>query len=193
MSKLTWKPGTMLYPVPAVMVSCRNNNIDNIITIAWAGTICTDPAMVSISIRKNRYSYDLIKESGEFVINMPGESMAFATDFCGVKSGRDIDKFSHLNLTKEEGTKVNVPMIKECPVNIECKLKDIIELGTHDMFLAEVIAVNVDESLMDENDKLNLDRANLICYSHGEYCLVSKPIGKFGFSVKKPTKKGKKK
>ncbi|MEF9934119.1 MAG: flavin reductase family protein [Clostridium sp.] len=193
MSKLTWKPGTMLYPVPAVMVSCRHNNIDNIITIAWAGTICTDPAMVSISIRKNRYSYDLIKESGEFVINMPGESMAFGADFCGVRSGRDIDKFTHLNLTKVQGTKVNVPMIKECPVNIECKLKEIIELGSHDMFLAEVIAVNVDESLMDENDKLNLDRANLICYSHGEYCLVSKPIGKFGYSVKKPPKKGKKK
>lgn len=193
MTKLTWKPGTMLYPVPAVMISCSNGEADNIITVAWAGTICTNPAMVSVSIRPSRYSYNIIKESGEFIINMPGKNLAFATDFSGVKSGRDIDKFKHLNLTKVMGTKVSVPMIEECPVNIECKVKDIIRLGSHDMFLAEVLAVNVDENLLDENDKLNLDKADLICYSHGEYCMVSKPLGKFGFSVKKQSKKGKKK
>ncbi|KMT22710.1 flavin reductase family protein [Clostridium cylindrosporum] len=193
MTKLTWKPGTMLYPVPAVMISCKNEDVDNIITVAWAGTVCTNPAMVSISVRPSRYSHELIKKSGEFIINLPGENLAYHTDFCGVKSGRDIDKFKHLNLTKKMGTKVNVPMIEECPVNIECKVKDIISLGSHDMFLAEVLAVNVNENLLDENDKLNLDKANLICYSHGEYCKVSKPLGKFGFSVKKPDKKGKKK
>lgn len=193
MSKLTWKPGTMLYPVPAVMVSCRNKEKDNIITIAWVGTICTNPPMVSISVRPSRYSYEMIKESGEFVINLPGANMAYATDFSGVKSGKDIDKFKHLNLTKIEGTKVNCPMIDECPVNIECKVQNIVPLGSHHMFIAEVLAVNVDEKLLDENDKLNLDKANLLCYSHGEYSTVSKPIGKFGFSVKKPKKKGKKK
>lgn len=193
MSKLTWKPGTMLYPVPAVMISCSNGEVDNIITVAWAGTICTNPPMVSVSIRESRYSYDIIKETGEFVINLPGKDMAFATDFSGVKSGRDIDKFKHLNLTKEAATKVNVPMIGECPVNIECKVRDIINLGSHSMFISDVLAVNVDEKLIDENDKLNLDKANLICYSHGEYCMVSKPLGKFGFSVKKPNKKKKKK
>lgn len=193
MGKLVWKPGTMIYPVPAVMVSCRNEEIDNIITIAWAGTVCTNPAMVSISIRKSRHSYNIIKESGEFIINLPGKDLAFAVDFSGVKSGRDIDKFKDLKLTKKMGSKVNVNMIEECPVNIECKLKEIVNLGSHDMFLGEVLAVNVDESLMDETNKLNLDKANLMCYSHGEYFSLSKPLGKFGFSVKKNKKKVKKK
>lgn len=193
MGKLVWKPGTMLYPVPAVMVTCKKENIDNIITIAWAGTVCTDPAMVSLSIRKSRYSYDIIKETGEFIINLPGKDLAFAVDFSGVKSGRDIDKFEHLNLTKKAGNKVNVNMIEECPVNIECELKEIISLGSHDMFLGEVKCVNVDECLLDETNKLNLDKADLMCYSHGEYFSLSQPLGKFGFSVKKPTKRKNKK
>lgn len=189
MAKITWKPGTMLYPVPAVMVSCRYENVDNIITIAWAGTVCTNPPMVSISIRPERYSYELIKKSGEFVINIPGKSLAFATDYCGVKSGRDIDKFQTLNLTKEEATVVNVPMIKEAPVAIECKVKDIISLGSHDMFIAEVVAVNVDENLLDESGKLHLDKAELICYNHGQYCVAKDSLGKFGFSVEKKKNK----
>lgn len=193
MGKLVWKPGTMLYPVPAVMITCKDKEIDNIITIAWAGTVCTDPAMVSISIRKSRYSYNIIKETGEFIVNLPGKDLAFAVDFSGVKSGKDVDKFNHLKLTKRLGSKVNVNMIEECPVNIECKLKEVISLGSHDMFLGEVVAVNVEESLIDKTNKLNLDKANLMCYSHGEYFSLSKPLGKFGFSVKKPSKKGNKK
>lgn len=193
MGKLVWKPGTMLYPVPAVMVTCKDESIDNIITIAWAGTVCTDPAMVSISMRKSRYSYEIIKKTKEFIINLPGKELAFAVDFSGVRSGKNIDKFKHLNLTKKLGNKVNVNMIEECPVNIECKLKEIVQLGSHDMFLAEVLAVNVDENLLDKTNKLNLDKGNLMCYSHGEYFSLSKPLGRFGFSVKKPNKKSKKK
>ena len=194
MSKQTWKPGNMLYPVPAVMVSCqRGDEKPNIITVAWAGTICSDPAMVSISVRKERYSHNIIKESGEFVINLTTKRLCRATDYCGVRSGKDTDKFADMHLTPEKSVKINAPAIKESPVNIECKVKDIIELGSHDMFLAKVTAVQVDESLLDEKGKLDLNKAHLVAYSHGEYQTFDDILGTFGYSVKKKDKKEKKK
>lgn len=191
MSKVTWKPGTMVYPVPAVMVSCGNKEIgENIITIAWTGTICSTPAMCYISVRKERYSYDLIKKTGDFVINLTTKDLVRATDFCGVKSGRDLDKFKEMNLTSIPSTMVSSPMIEESPVNIECKVTEIKELGSHDMFLAEVVAVNVDEKLIDENGKLHLDWSDPITYSHGSYFDLGKELGTFGYSIrKKPTVK----
>lgn len=192
MAKITWKPGTMLYPVPAAMISCKYGEIENIITVSWTGTICTNPPMVSISIRPSRFSYELIKNSGEFVINLPGRSLTKAADFCGVRSGRDVDKFAYLKLNKEKGSKVDAPLIKEAPLSIECKVKDLIELGSHHMFIADVVAVDVEEAYIDEKNLLNLDKAELICYNHGNYCVASKPIGKFGYSVeKKKNKKNK--
>lgn len=189
MAKVVWKPGTMLYPVPAAMVSCSHHGVDNIITISWAGTICTNPPMVSISLRPTRFSYEMIKESGEFVINLPGRELAFAADFCGVRSGRDMDKFQKLNLTKEKGRFVAAPLIAEAPLSIECKVSNIIELGSHHMFIAEVVAVQVEERYLDNNQSLDLNKAELICYNHGKYCVASKPIGKFGFSVEKKKSK----
>ena len=175
MEREFWKPGNMLYPVPAVMISCkRPDEKPNIITVAWAGTICSDPAMVSISVRKERYSYDIIKETGEFVINLTTNDLTFATDYCGVKSGRDVDKFKEMKLTPCESKTIAAPGIAESPVSIECKVKQIIELGSHDMFLAEVTAVSV-----------NLNDIGLTAYSHGEYFELGKKIGSFGYSVKK--------
>ena len=186
MTKLAWKPGTMLYPVPAVMVSCSDKkSVNNIITIAWTGIICSDPAMVYISVRPERHSYNIIKDSMEFVINIPNRKLAFAADFCGVKSGRDIDKFDHLGLTPQKSHVIDTPMILECPVNIECKVKSIMELGTHDMFISEIVCVNVDEKLVDETGKLHLNSADLICYNHGEYRTLADSLGHFGFSVRK--------
>lgn len=190
MSKLMWKPGTMLYPVPSVMVSCRNNQgKNNIITIAWTGIVCSDPAMLYISVRPERYSYDMIKEAGDFVVNIPNKRLAFATDYCGVKSGREIDKFEHLKLTAAKSNIVSSPYIDECPVNIECKVKEIVKLGSHDMFIAEIMCVNVEDSLLDSAGKLHLNKADLICYSHGEYRSLADSLGTFGFSVKKTQKK----
>lgn len=186
-----WKPGTMLYPVPAVMISCKHGEVENIITVSWAGTICTNPPMVSISIRPSRCSYDLIKNSEEFVINIPNRELVFAADFCGVKSGRDVDKFTHLGLTKEKANMVDVSLIKEAPLSIECRVKDILELGSHHMFIADVLAVDVEESLLDEGGKLHLDKAGLICYNHGQYFSPEKPLGKFGYSVEKKKNKRK--
>ncbi len=186
MSKEIWKPGNMLYPVPAVMVSVSDGEErDNIITIAWAGTINSDPAMVSISVRKSRYSHELLTANGEFVINLVTKELTYAMDYCGVKSGRDVDKFKEMRLSKHEASTVNVPLIEESPVNIECKVKQVIELGSHDMFLAEVTAVCVDKKYMDATGKFNLQAANLIAYSHGEYYTLGEKIGKFGYSVKK--------
>ena len=186
MGKQQWKPGNMLYPLPAVMVSvtdgCGN---DNIITRAWTGTVCTNPPMVSISVRKSRYSYELLKKTGEFVINLTTEKLAFATDYCGVKSGRDVDKFREMKLTKKKASFVNAPLIEEAPVNIECKVTSVQELGSHVLFLAEVLAVHADEAYMDENGKFDLQKANPLVYSHGEYFSVGKKLGKFGYSVKK--------
>ncbi|PYG84249.1 flavin reductase (DIM6/NTAB) family NADH-FMN oxidoreductase RutF [Ruminiclostridium sufflavum DSM 19573] len=186
MAKQVWKPSAMLNPVPVVMVSCADKGgKPNIITIAWAGTINTNPPMVSVSIRKERYSHALIKDTREFVINLTTKELAFAADFCGVKSGRDTDKFAAVKLTQEKASIVRAPMIKESPVNLECVVKQIIELGSHDLFIAEVAATNVKEELLDEKGKLCLNRADLICYSHGEYYPLSKPLGFFGYSVAK--------
>ncbi|MBR4110738.1 MAG: flavin reductase family protein [Clostridia bacterium] len=185
MGKITWKPGTLVYPIPAVLVSCGTMENANLFTVAWTGTICTDPAMTYISVRPERFSYDIIKENMEFVINLTNEELAYATDFAGVRSGKDMNKFEKLNLTKEKATKVNCPMIKESPVSIECKVVEIKELGSHHMFMAEVLAVNVDEKYFDENDRFCMEECNLITYSHGKYYTLGKELGKFGYSVKK--------
>ena len=165
---------------------------DDIITVAWAGTVCTNPPMVSISIRPERYSYHMIRETGEFVINLTTEELAFATDYCGVKSGRDVDKFKETGLTREKAEKVKAPMIAEAPVSIECKVKEIRELGSHHMFIAQVAAVHADEKYMDEKNRFDLNRARPIVYSHGEYLGTGKKLGTFGYSVKKAKKQGKK-
>ncbi len=184
--KEEWKPGNMLYPIPAVMVSCGSTQHDaNIITIAWAGTICSSPAMVSISIRKERYSYDIIKESGEFTINLVTKKLVKKADYCGVRSGRDVDKFKEMKLTKLPGRKISAPGIAESPVNIECVVKQIFPLGTHDMFIAEVVGVTVDKDLMDEKGRFHLNKSGLIVYSHGEYYSLGELLGRFGYSVKK--------
>ena len=186
MAKQTWKPGNMLYPVPAVMVSCqREGGKPNIITVAWAGTICSDPAMLSISVRKNRYSYDIIKETKEFVVNLTTKQLCRATDYCGARSGRDVDKFQEMHLTPQPSEKVKAPGIAESPVNIECRVTQVLELGTHDMFLAEVVAVRVDDDYMDEKGRFDLNAADLVTYSHGEYFTLGKKIGTFGYSVAK--------
>ena len=190
MSKQTWKPGNMLYPVPAVMVSCqRGDEKPNIITVAWAGTICSDPAMVSISVRKERYSHNIIKESGEFVINLTTKRLCRATDYCGVRSGKDTDKFADMHLTPEKSVKINAPAIKESPVNIECKVREIKPLGSHSMILADVVSVTIDDTLLDEKGKFELNQSGLVTYSHGEYFLLGKKLGTFGYSVKKEKKR----
>ena len=191
MSKVTWKPGTMVYPVPAAMITCGSTpETYNIITIAWTGTVNTSPAMTYISVRKERHSYDLIKDSGEFVINLTTEDLVKATDFCGVRSGRDVNKFEYTGLTPIDATHVKAPLIKESPVSIECRVTEIKELGSHDMFLAEVLAVHVDEKHIDENGKFHLDHSKPICYSHGAYFGLGEQLGTFGYSVmKKKTKK----
>ena len=196
MEREFWKPGNMLYPVPAVMISCkRPDERPNIITVAWAGTICSDPAMVSISVRKERYSYEIIKETSEFVINLTTNDLTFATDYCGVKSGRDVDKFKEMNLTPCESKTIAAPGIAESPVNIACKVSRILHLGSHDMFLADVVGVTVDDSYMNEKGKFELNQSGLVTYSHGEYFLLGKKLGSFGYSVKKqkPSKNGRKK
>lgn len=184
--KQMWKPGNMLYPLPAVMVSCqRPKETPNIITIAWAGTVCSSPAMVSISVRKERYSYAIIRETGEFVVNLVTENLAFAADWCGVKSGRDVDKFKALNLTPQKMEHLSSPGIAESPVNLECKVQQVIPLGSHDMFIAEIAGVMVDGACLDKQGKFHLNDAGLVAYSHGEYFTLGKKLGKFGYSVKK--------
>ena len=189
MGKQLWKPGNMLYPLPVVMVSLADRDgRPNIITLAWVGTVCTNPPMVSISVRPERYSYPILKETGEFVINLTTKELAFATDYCGVKSGRDVDKFKEMGLTPIPASEVKAPMIKEAPVSIECRVKEIRELGSHHMFLAEVVAVHADERYMDENNRFDLNRARPLVYSHGEYLGIGKKLGTFGYSVKKRRK-----
>lgn len=186
MEKQLWKPGNMLYPLPVVMVSVAGRNGEkNILTIAWTGTICSDPPMVSISVRPERYSYQMIKDTGEFVINLVNENLVYATDYCGVKSGKDIDKFKEMKLTAAEADIVKAPLIQESPVNIECKVTQVLPLGTHDMFLAEVVAVHADTAYMDEKNKFHLEKANPVVYSHGTYFSMGKQLGTFGYSVKK--------
>ena len=190
MAKQLWKPGNMIYPLPAVMVSVTDGEgNDNIITVAWTGTVCTNPAMAYISVRPSRYSYDMIRKTGEFVINLTTEKLAYATDFCGVRSGRDVDKFRKLNLTKEKAQFVSAPMIGEAPVSIECRVREVKELGSHDMFLADVLAVHADEAYMDKNNRFRLNDAGLLVYSPGEYLAGGRKVGTFGYSVKKKQQK----
>jgi len=185
MSKITWKPGTMIAPVPAVLVSCGTIEKANILTIAWTGIINSDPAMTYISVRPERYSYDIIKEAGEFVINLTNKDLAFATDYAGVTSGSKVDKIQKLGLHLEKSNFVKAPMLKESPVSIECKVTEVKELGTHHMFIAEILAVNVDDKYMDENGRFEMEKCDLIAYSHGQYYTLGENIGKFGYSVKK--------
>ena len=185
MAKQMWKPGNMLYPLPVVMVSCKENEKDNIITVAWTGTICTNPAMLSVSIKKERYSYNIIKSSGEFVVNLVTDKLVYAADWCGVRSGKDYDKFEQMKITKQKAKYLSCPMIKESPVNIECRVDEIKELGRHDMFIAKVLNVWADEAYMDSNGKFMLNSSGLVTYSHGEYFMLGKKLGKFGYSVKK--------
>ena len=189
LNKVTWKPGTFIYPIPAVMVSCGTMEKSNIITVAWTGIINTNPAMVYISVRPSRYSYKLIKEQGEFVINLTNKELAKATDWCGVRSGEKYDKFKEMNLHKEKANFINCPMIKESPVSVECKVKEIRELGSHHMFIAEVVAINADKKYIDEKGAFDIAKCDLIAYSNGGYYTLGKKIGKFGFSVQKKKKK----
>lgn len=183
----------MVYPLPAVLVSVTDGmGCDNIITIAWTGTICTNPPMAYISVRPSRYSYDMICRTGEFAINLTTENLVYAVDYCGVKSGRDIDKFKELNLTKEKGLYIKAPLIAECPVSIECRVRDKMELGSHTMFMADVLCVHSAEKYIDENNKFRLNDADMLVYSHGEYLRTVKTEGTFGFSVKKIRKNRKK-
>ena len=186
MPKQMWKPGNMLYPVPAVMVSCmRSGGKPNIITLAWAGTVCSDPAMVSISVRPERYSHGIMTESGEFVINLVTEKLTRICDWCGVRSGRDYDKFQEMHLGEYHSELMETPAIAESPVNIWCKIVHTQLLGSHDMFLARVVGVTIDDSYMDEKGRFALERTGLIAYSHGEYFALGKKIGNYGYSVKK--------
>jgi len=188
MSKVMWKPGTFVYPIPAVMVSCGNMEKSNIITVAWTGILNTNPAMVYISIRPERHSYDLIKETGEFAINLTNRELAYATDWCGVKTGSKVDKFKEMSLTKEEAKLIACPLIKESPVSIECKVKEIRELGSHHMFVAEVLSIDADEKYIDEKGAFDISKCDLIAYSNGNYYSLGEKIGKFGYSVEKKKK-----
>ena len=185
MGKITWKPGTFVYPIPAVMVSCGTMEKSNIITVAWTGIINTNPAMVYISVRPTRYSYNLIKDQGEFVINLTTKNLVKATDWCGVKTGAKVDKFKEMKLHKEKANFVKCPMIKESPVSVECKVKEIKELGSHTMFMAEVVAINVDEKYIDNKGAFDITKCDLMAYANGNYLAMGKKLGKFGFSVKK--------
>lgn len=188
MGKITWKPGTFVYPIPAVMVSCGTMEKSNIITVAWTGIINTNPAMVYISVRPTRYSYNLIKDQGEFVINLTTKNLVKATDWCGVKTGAKVDKFKEMKLHKENANFVKCPMIKESPVSVECKVKEIKELGSHTMFIAEVVAINVDEKYIDNKGAFDITKCDLMAYANGNYLAMGKKLGKFGFSVKKKKK-----
>ena len=192
MARTYWKPGTIIYPLPAVMVSCGENPEEyNIITIAWTGTINSDPPMCYISVRPGRHSYDIIKRTGEYVINLTTEKLAKATDWCGCRSGRKYDKWKEMNLTPAPAKIVKVPIIEESPVNIECVVKDIIELGTHHMFISDVVSVSVDDTYLNENNAFSFSKANPLVYSHGHYFGMGDRIGKFGWSVEKKKRKKK--
>ena len=189
MSKIEWKPGTFVYPIPAVMVTSGTMEKSNIITVAWTGILNTNPAIVYISVRPERYSYELIKENGEFIINLTTEELAYATDWCGVKSGKNVDKFKEMKLTKEKAKHVKCPGIKESPVSIECKVIDIKEYGSHHTFIAEVLSIDADEKYIDEKGAFDISKCNLIAYANGGYYQLGKKIGKFGYSVEKKKKK----
>lgn len=186
MSKTSWKPGNMLYPLPAVLVTCTDGKgRDNVLTVAWTGTVCSEPAMLSISIRPERYSYPMIKETGEFVVNITTESLLWAVDYCGVRSGREEDKFRTAGLTKGKAQKVQAPVIAESPVNIECRVTEVLPMGSHDMFLAKVVNVQISDEYLDEKGVFHLDAAKPIIYSHGQYYATGRQLGTFGYSVRK--------
>lgn len=189
MERTSFKPGNMIYPVPAVLVTVADKSgRSNIFTVAWTGTICTNPPMAYISVRPERYSYAMLRETGEFVINLTTKRLARATDYCGVKSGREVDKWKEMKLTPVESLQVAVPAIQESPVNIECRVTEVKELGSHHMFLAEVVAVQVDTEYMDERNRFHLEASQPLVYSHGEYYELGKKLGKFGYSIQKPKK-----
>lgn len=192
MGKVMWKPGTFIYPLPAVLVSCGTMEKSNIITVAWTGILNTNPATVYISVRPERYSYNLIKEQGEFVINLTNEQLAYVTDWCGVKSGKNVDKFKEMKLTKQKANFVKCPMIEQSPASIECRVKEIKEFGSHHTFIAEVLAINADEKYIDKTGKFDISKCNLITYSNGNYYKLGSKIGKFGFSVQKNKNKNRK-
>lgn len=194
MTKVNFKPGNMLYPLPAVLVSCGSmqDGKINLITVAWTGTVCTNPPKLYISVRPERHSYDMIRNSGEFVVNLTARSMTRATDYCGVKSGRDVDKWKECRLTPIAADTVSCPMVEQAPVNIECKVDQVLELGSHHMFIADVTAVHVDEDLLDEKGTFHLEKAGLMAYSHGRYFDLGKELGSFGYSIRKRKKKHKK-
>lgn len=189
MKKLKWKGGTLLAPVPPVMVTCGDMENSNIITVAWTGIINSEPPKTYISVRPSRHSYNIIKERGEFVINLTPSRLVRSADWCGVYSGKNVDKFAKCKLTKEQANEVSAPLISECPVALECKVSDVVPLGTHDMFIADIAAVDIEEELVDEKGKLHLERAGLAAYAHGDYFTLGKKIGSFGFSVKKKQSK----
>lgn len=189
MSKVIWKSGNFVNPLPVVMVSCGTMEKSNIITVAWTGTINTDPAMVYISVRPSRYSYDIIKETGEFVINLTNKDLVYATDWCGVKSGKDVDKFKEMNFTKEKAEFVSCPLIEESPVSIECKVREIKKCGTHDMFIADVLSIDADEKYIDDKGAFDISKCDLIAYANGGYYPLGEKIGKFGYSVEKKSNK----
>ena len=189
MSKVIWKPGCFVYPIPAVMVSCGTVENSNIITVAWTGILNTNPAMVYISVRPTRYSYKLIKQQGEFVINLTNEKLVYATDWCGIKTGEKFDKFKEMNLHKEKAKFVKCPLIKESPVSIECKVKEIKELGSHHLFIAEVLSIDADDKYINEKGAFDISKCNLIAYANGNYYSLGKKLGKFDFSVQKNKRK----
>lgn len=191
-SKVTWKAGTFIYPLPVVMVSCGTMEKSNIITVAWTGILNTNPARVYIAVRPSRYSYSLIKEQGEFVINLTTKNLVKATDWCGVKTGSKVDKFKEMNLTKDKANFVNCPMIKESPVSVECKVREIQEMGSHHVFVADVLAINANKQYIDEKGAFDISKCDLIAYANGHYYLLGKKLGKFGFSVQKKKKNKKK-
>ena len=193
MAKLQWKPGTLLAPAPPALVSCGTMEEHNVLTAAWTGIVNSEPPMTYVSIRPQRHSHHIIKESGEFVINLPTEAIVKATDLCGVKSGRDVDKFALAGLNAEPSNLVAAPGIAECPISLECKVREVYSLGSHDMFLADIVAVDVDPKYVDEKGALHMEKAGLLAYAHGAYFGLGKQLGTFGFSVrKKPLKKGRK-
>lgn len=186
MTKISWPAGTLLAPVPPALISSGTLEKPNVMTAAWTGIVCTDPAMTYVSLRPSRYSHDIIKQSGEFVINVPNLPLAKAVDFCGVKSGRDTDKFKVCGLTAAPSSKISAPQVKEAPISLECKVRSVTPYGTHDMFLADIVAVNVDDAYINKSGGLNLEKAGLLAYAHGFYYTLGRQLGKFGFSVEKP-------
>ena len=189
MAKVNWKGGTLLAPVPPALVSVGDGERDNLITVAWTGIVCSDPPKTYISVRPERYSYEILKKTGEFVINLPSSHIIRSIDFCGVRSGRNLDKFASCRLTREKSTAVACPAVAESPVSLECRVTDVIPLGSHDMFMADIVAVNVDERYIDERGKLRIEQCSLATYAHGSYFALGKKIGSFGYSVKKKKKK----